>query len=325
MQRAFSVIAVMTITIAGLGANAGPVPSVSDRIESVSNHDDWNNQISVTKAKGSRLSSMASSANPPYPQALASTSVGVTTADPRAPLVHILLTDPLGRRMGTDFATGKPVAEIPYSTLLLGDDSLNLNSAIFIEKAIYGEYTLEVLGIGKRGPLGLDIAFPNAFPNGWDATVEEFSGTIAPGQKLTFTFDTFAFDGITDFFTSFYAQLRMYFASNTFQMHSTFALNPHETISPATQPVTIELAQDFLITIPPGSFHPVETGKKFLFAGTVNGVTLKADLTPTGGNNYSLKIEGKGGPRLPDLKLVEIRLGIGNHAGSVSVEAELIN
>jgi hypothetical protein len=67
----------------------------------------------------------------------------------------------------------------------------------------------------------------------------------------------------------------------------------------------------------------VGNGTRFVFEGTVNGVALEANLTPTGGNTYSLKIEGAGARNLPGGNPVEVRLGIGNNGGTVSVNAEL--
>lgn len=104
-------------------------------------------------------------------------------------------------------------------------------------------------------------------------------------------------------------------------MNSTFTLGPGGTISPTTQPLTIQVGTGFLITIPAGSLRSAGNGTKFVFEGTVNGVTLEANLTPTGGNTYSFKVEGAGAP--PDFNPVEVRLGIGNNGGNVSVNAEL--
>jgi hypothetical protein len=232
--------------------------------------------------------------------------------------VRILLADPRGRLAGTNFATGTDVADIPTSTFFESD-----HPGIFINEAIQGKYTLDVLGIGTGGAFELGIAVPNAFPNGFDITVENFSGTIAPGQTLRFAFDTFAFQDVTNLFAVFSARLEINSASQAFEVNSTFTLGPGGTISPATQPVTIQVGTGFLVTIPAGSFHQAGNGRRFVFEGIIDDVVLEANLTPTGGNSYSLRIEGAGAGNLPPpANPVEVRLGIGNNGGSVSVNAE---
>ncbi len=244
----------------------------------------------------------------------ANTYIYIQTGSP----VSILLADPRGRLTGTDFATGSDVAGIPTSTLFQ-----SAHPGIFVDEAIQGKYTLDVVGTGNGGEFELSIAFPNAFPTGLDTTGERFSMTIRPGQRLRFTFDALAFQGVTNLFAAFQARLEINSASRAFEMNSTFTLGSGGTISPATQPMTIQVGDGFLATIPAGSFRSVESGRRFVFEGTVNGVALEANLTSTGGNTYSLKIEGAGARNLPGASPVEVRLGIGNNGGSVSVNAQL--
>jgi hypothetical protein len=93
-------------------------------------------------------------------------------------------------------------------------------------------------------------------------------------------------------------------------------------ISPLTQPVTIDL-YDLAMTIPTGSFRQDKQGK-FVFAGTVAGVALEANLMPLGGNTYAFKFKGAGADlktyRLDNNpKPVRVLLDIGNNGGSIDV------
>jgi hypothetical protein len=231
--------------------------------------------------------------------------------------VKVLLTDPLSRTTGFDFKTGVNVATIPTSLLLEGDWP-----AIFISDGIPGTYTLHVLGTGTGGTFGLDIAYPNAFPNAFDTTIEEYSGTILPGQKLSFTFDAFAFKDVANLFTAFGAHLRITSANKAFEVNGTFTLGPGRTISPVTQPVTTELGQSFLLTIPAGSFRRTPQGT-FVFAGMIRGIPLPATLTPLGGSSYAFQISGTGASNLPRVaNPIDVRLAIGSNGGSVSLNTE---
>jgi len=244
----------------------------------------------------------------------ASTYVEVQTLSP----VRIQLTDPQGRFTGTDFATGTDVAGIPTSTFFESD-----HPGIFVGDAIQGTYTLDVLGIGSGGTFELDIAFPNAFPNDFDITIKSFSGSIAPGQTLGFTFDTFAFQGLTNLFAAFGANLAISPSFQAFGGDGTFTLGSGGMISPVTEPVTIQIGNSFLATIPAGSFERTSQGT-YVFGGVIQGVLLAAALTPTGGNSYAFAIGGAGVPNLPSANPVDLRLAIGSNGGSTSMTASFV-
>jgi hypothetical protein len=218
---------------------------------------------------------------------------------------------------GFDFKAGVNVATIPTSLLLESDWP-----AIFINDGIPGTYTVQVLGRGTGGTFGLDIAYPNAFPNTFDTTIEEYSGTILPGQKLTFTFDAFVFRDVAYLFTAFGAQLRVTSASKAFELNGTFTLGPGRMISPVSQPLTILLGRSFLVTIPVGSLRRTPQGT-FVFAGVIRGIPLVATLTPLGGNSYAFRISGSGAPNLPRIaNPIDVRLAIGYYGGSVSLNTD---
>lgn len=231
--------------------------------------------------------------------------------------VKILLTDPLGRKTGFDFNVSVNVANIPSSLLLDGD-----SPGIFVTDGIPGAYQLDVVGTGAGGAFGLDIAFPNGFPNAFDTTIQEYSGNILPGQKLRFTLDAFVFRGVSNFFAAFGANLRINSPSRAFEVDGRFTLGAGGTFSPVTQPVTIELGQGFLLTIPAGSFTQTSQGT-FFFAGVIRGIPLEAYLIPLGGNTYGFQIAGAGAPNLPSVaNPVDVRLAVGNNGGIVSVNAD---
>jgi hypothetical protein len=188
--------------------------------------------------------------------------------------VKVLLTNPLGRTTGFDFTTGTNVANIPTSVLLDSD-----SPGIYVSQGIQGAYKLDVLGTGTGGAFGLDFAFPDGFPNDFASTIEEISGTILPGEKLHFTLNVFAFQGVSNLFAAFGANLRIYSPSQAFEVDGTFTLGPGGTISPTTQPLTLQLGDGFLVTIPAGSFTQTPQGT-FTFAGIINGVPIGAELTP---------------------------------------------
>src|SRR5207302_9396674 len=101
--------------------------------------------------------------------------------------------------------------------------------------------------------------------------------------QLHFTLDAFAFQGVSNLFAAFGANLRINYPSQAFEVDGRFTLGAGGTISPVTQPVTIELGQGFLLAIPAGSFTQTPQGT-FFFAGIIHGIPLEAYLTPLAGN-----------------------------------------
>lgn len=123
-------------------------------------------------------------------------------------------------------------------------------------------------------------------------------------------------------FAAFTAKVDINLASSSFDVNSTFTLGSGGSINPLTDPVTFQLG-GYSTTIPGGSFHLTNNGKSYVFQGTINGVALQANLTPLGGNSYSLKLEGAGAHNLPTSTPVTVVLTIGNNTGSTQVNAEI--
>jgi hypothetical protein len=218
-----------------------------------------------------------------------------------------------------------PLQDIPvsvYSTTVYGDE-LEFSfvnpplKALDMANHLDGQYTLDVIGTGS-GSFTVYVTTSDASGN-W--LTHAFSGTTTPGTSSRFTLQ-----GAVNFFTSFAAKLKINRDSSSFEINSRFILGTGGTIALLTQPVTIQLGSDFLVTIPAASFRQAgedeersEDGKRFVFEGVINDVALEATLTPKGGNSYSFKIEGAGAINLPSSNPVTLRLAIGNNGGSVSV------
>ena len=207
-----------------------------------------------------------------------------------------------------------------------------------------GQYTLDVIGT-ESGNFRVEVATSDEAGN---RISHFFEGTTAPGVSSRFTFQAEAI-----FFAAFGANLKITSASEAFEMNGTFTLGPSGTISPITQPVTVQFGEDFLMTIPAGSFSQTPQGA-FAFKGVIKGLTLcsltafnnstnclsrdiepnkyvDANLTPTGSTGYAFKIVGavqglrQWPAKLPSanpVEGVEVQLAIGNNGGTVSVNAD---
>ena len=118
----------------------------------------------------------------------------------------------------------------------------------------------------------------------------------------------------------FSAKVEINLASSAFGVNSTFTLGSVGSINLLIQALTFRLGSSS-ITIPAGSFHQSGSGS-FVFTGTINGVALSANLTPLGGNSYSLKLDAAGVSNLPTSNPVTVGLTIGSNTGSTSVNAK---
>ena len=257
--------------------------------------------------------------------------------------VEIILTDPQGRQTGFDPVHSISFHDIPVSAYSTDEvcDEVNGSScsppvkSVVMANPMGGQYTLDVIGTGS-GDFRVAVSMSDAAGNDiWHL----FEGTTAPGVSSRFTFQ-----GELIFFAAFEANLKITSASKAFQVNGTFTLGTGETISPATQPVSVQLGNYFLTTIPAGSFRQSPQGA-FVFKGVIKGITMctetsfganqvclsrktepdkyfDANLTPTGGNGYAFKVVCAGPTDLPSANPVEVRLAIGNNGGSVSVNGE---
>jgi hypothetical protein len=236
--------------------------------------------------------------------------------------VELILTDPQGRKTGFDPIHKISFQDIPisvYSTTIYSDEQ-NPSSppprpfkAIYMANQMDRQYTLDVIGTGS-GDFTVGVRASDAAGN-W--ITQTHSGTAAPGRIFHYTFP-----GKVNIFGALGARLKITSASKAFEVKGTFTLGPDGTISPVTQPLTIQLGNYFLATIPAGYFRQTGRGT-FVFEGSIHGVALDATLAPTGGNLYAFTIKGMA-PDLPDANPVDVRLAIGNTGGSVSVTADFV-
>jgi len=181
-----------------------------------------------------------------------------------------------------------------------------------IPNQMAGQYTLDVIGRAS-GSFTVEV---NASDASGHYITHYFEGTAVPGRISRFTFP-----GEVNAFAAFGAHVKINPTSKSFAVTGTFTLGPGGMISPATQPVTLELHG--IWTIPVGSFRQTGQGT-FVFEGTIDaeGVALRANLAQIGDKSYSFMIEGAGAADLPDANPVEVRFTIGNNTGSSKVDAD---
>lgn len=275
------------------------------------------NQTSVTNSlnnigKWKVYTNHAIAVNDPLtPQAL-----GIYTQDP----VEFILTDPQGRRTGFDPVSNTSYQEIPASEYAnrVYSDVQNVSlyppfKSLDMAVPMAGQYTLNVIGTGS-GNFTVEVDASDAAGN-W--ITQTYSGTTSPGVSSQFTFQ-----GTVISFAAFAANLSITSASQAFDVPGQFTLGSGGTISPVTQPVTLQLGSGFLVTIPPGSFTDVRpgTGQFALQGRTINGVQIGGYVNWTGGNNYAFRFSGTAS-NLPSANPVDVRLTIGNNGGDISVNA----
>lgn len=254
-------------------------------------------------------------------------SVNISSVDS----VELLLTDPQGRRTGFDPGSQTRVQDIPTASYASVGNSTEgpFFKTIELGYPLEGEYTLDVIGTRNEYVdvyVSID-AYVSATARLIDIT-HTYSVTTAPGRVSRFTFPV-----VLSLFTAFNPMLRFNLASHTFVVNGTFTLGERGTISLMTQPVTIGLSYPggafFHVTVPAGSFTQTPQGT-FVFTGIIHGglirgIQITAELTPTGGQNYTFQISGMGaadqwGP--PSANPVTVTLGIGNNGGNSDVTAE---
>jgi hypothetical protein len=81
--------------------------------------------------------------------------------------------------------------------------------------------------------------------------------------------------------------------------------------------VTLQIGT-FSVTIPTGSFKLNPTGR-FSFEGTINGVSLDAQIVPLGNNIFTFKIKGAGVDLTGLTNPVTVVLTIGVDSGTTTV------
>ena len=107
-----------------------------------------------------------------------------------------------------------------------------------------------------------------------------------------------------------------------FEMRATFTLGSGSNgIAPLTEAVTVQIGT-FSTTIPAGSFK--QHKGRFVFEGTINGVKLEATLRSLIlGNDYEVKIEGRGAELTGTTNPVTVSLTIGDDSGSKAITAKI--
>ncbi len=109
---------------------------------------------------------------------------------------------------------------------------------------------------------------------------------------------------------------------DSFNLHSQFTLSSTApAINPVTQAVTLQVGT-FSTTFPPGSFAKQLDGS-FTFAGVIDGVSLKAQIRPTGTLQYTFHAKATGASLTGTKNPVYVTLTIGGDSGATSVTAEI--
>ena len=240
---------------------------------------------------------------------------------------ELLLTDPLGNQTGFDPITNAKFQDIRESTYFADQlcregypFGLPPFKSVDVVSSGDGQYTLDVIGT-ESGDFDVYVGIYDGAGN---RIYYSYSGTTALGH-----FSRFTFPGKISVFAAFGATLKIDSASQAFDVNGTFAPGPDGTISPMTQPVTIETTDQvhtFLVMIPAGSFRQIQQGT-FGFEGEIRGIHLAATLARTDGKNYTFEVRGTGAPEpsdLPSGNPIDVRFAIGNNAGSTLVTATFV-
>ncbi len=108
-----------------------------------------------------------------------------------------------------------------------------------------------------------------------------------------------------------------------FDLEATLSLDSSLVVDPLTQAVTIQVGS-FTINLPAGSFKTFQSGTNSgsdVFNGSIDGATLKIQITPLGQNQFQISdyakqidLEGLANP-------VTVMVSIGGNAASTSVDA----
>jgi YVTN family beta-propeller protein len=127
-------------------------------------------------------------------------------------------------------------------------------------------------------------------------------------------------------FRAFHAELQIAFGRapnrDVFALESSFTLSSTAPgINPVTQPVTL-MVGTFITTVPPGSFKQI--GRLFTFAGVIDGVSLEAQIKPTGTLRYAFGASAQGASLTGTTNPVPVSVSIGKDAGRVSVNAVIV-
>jgi YVTN family beta-propeller protein len=128
-------------------------------------------------------------------------------------------------------------------------------------------------------------------------------------------------------FATFGAKLSIVKTSLTpgFSLNSGFTLGSNNApIFPLTSPVKLTVG-NYFVSVPATSFKPLTHGSKtgaYVFSGTINGVSVVEQLTPTGTNSYSFSATAT--PVTPATSNpVSVTLTIGNNSSTASVNAKI--
>jgi hypothetical protein len=109
---------------------------------------------------------------------------------------------------------------------------------------------------------------------------------------------------------------------DSFNLHSPFTLSSTAPgLHPHRDPVTLQIGT-FSITIPPGSFREQPDGS-FTFAGVINGVSLKAQITPTATLQYAFHAVATGASLTGTVNTLYATLTIGGDSGATSAVAAI--
>ena len=110
---------------------------------------------------------------------------------------------------------------------------------------------------------------------------------------------------------------------DSFQLQSEFTLGQGSNgIDPRAEPVTLQIGT-FSVTIPAGSFKGYDKFGPFHFEGVINGVRLRAEISPTGANRYAFDAQGHQTNLAGTVNPVTVNLTIGNDTGTTSVKADI--
>lgn len=247
------------------------------------------------------------------------------------PSVELLVTGPNGLETGYDPATSQPLSEIPssnYATISMENDSEgsagdSATRQVEIGMPSAGLYRVEAIA---HIPGRFTVTFKATDSKG-TVSQRQFAGTAAGGGTTVYDvrYSPAAGAGID---VNELASLSDLSAQVTaaagpppsFRVAGDFSLVAGSSgFDPQQDSVTIALSS-YTATIPRGSFTRESAGT-YKFAGTIEGIPLRAEIAPQAGNRFHFTLDAQGIGLTAAINPLRLLLIAGQNAGSLLVNA----
>jgi hypothetical protein len=240
--------------------------------------------------------------------------------------VQLLMNAPNGFETGYDPANyGTLVNQIPssnYSLGFSGNGSSGVERKLEIGTPAAGRYVLQAIG-ASSGNFTLKL---KATDERGAIVTRRFRGATRPGRTFVYFVQysptpgaKFTVTPLTPF-SEFSANVIVVpDMPPSFRVSASIGVSPSSSFDPVAQPLTFQLG-NYAVTIPPGSFIRKDQGN-YDYDGSIEGITLDAQVLPEAGNKFSFKLKVQGINLSEAINPVRILLILGNNAGAKSVNA----